>query len=297
MGNRYTCKQTFEEWCLSNNRQDILDLWDYDLNDALPSDIPAGTKRKYYFKCAKGMHESDLKRILTITDNPNHKVICKECDHHIDLTGQIFGELTVIGLDTESKSKQTKWLCKCSCGKIVSALESKLKGGLKLTCAGTRGHNPRNSFKDILGLTGSNIIRYLRRTGLYIKFRNMVIKKDSGKCLICGSDQNIEVHHIYPCASYPELMFDVSNGMCLCKEHHSANIVGGFHNIYGKLDTTPEQLEDYINLKRKELGHNDIFNVKEYMDSCEIKNICTYEEFEKICDDIRNGDMSMIVFK
>ena len=37
MGNRYTCKQTFEEWCLENNRKDVLDLCDYEKNDVLPS--------------------------------------------------------------------------------------------------------------------------------------------------------------------------------------------------------------------------------------------------------------------
>ena len=48
MGNKYYYK-TFEEWCLENNRQDILDLWDYDKNNKSPSEVPAGTKIKYFF--------------------------------------------------------------------------------------------------------------------------------------------------------------------------------------------------------------------------------------------------------
>lgn len=76
MGNRYTCKQTFEEWCNNNSRQDILDLWDYDKNNCLPSEMPSGTKQKMYFKCPNNIHKSVAKRILTITDKPDHKLIC-----------------------------------------------------------------------------------------------------------------------------------------------------------------------------------------------------------------------------
>jgi 5-methylcytosine-specific restriction endonuclease McrA len=39
-------------------------------------------------------------------------------------------------------------------------------------------------------------------------------------CKICGSNENLEAHHILPKAKYPHFMFDITNGMCLCKDCH-----------------------------------------------------------------------------
>ena len=56
------CKQcrSFQQWCEDNNRQDILNLWDYNNNSVLPSEISRWTPKKYYFKCENGIHESEL---------------------------------------------------------------------------------------------------------------------------------------------------------------------------------------------------------------------------------------------
>lgn len=50
-----------------------------------------------------------------------------------DLTGKIFGELTVLDLDT---SRQTRpfWYCKCSCGNKKSIAAKHLKSGAVKTC-------------------------------------------------------------------------------------------------------------------------------------------------------------------
>lgn len=45
-----------------------------------------------------------------------------------DLTGQVFGKLTVIELDQESSGRR-KWICQCSCGNTVSVREYNLKCG------------------------------------------------------------------------------------------------------------------------------------------------------------------------
>ena len=29
-------KKSFYDWCIENNRQDVLDRWDYELNDCSP---------------------------------------------------------------------------------------------------------------------------------------------------------------------------------------------------------------------------------------------------------------------
>lgn len=52
-------------------------------------------------------------------------------DRFMDLTGKQFGELTVLGLDKEhdisQHNGQYKWICKCSCGEIVSVYANNLR--------------------------------------------------------------------------------------------------------------------------------------------------------------------------
>lgn len=60
-----------------------------------------------------------------------------------DLTGQKFGELTVICKDKTIKTKRgnyiTMWLCKCSCGNIKSVERSNLRSGKIKSCGHLRG--------------------------------------------------------------------------------------------------------------------------------------------------------------
>ena len=58
-----------------------------------------------------------------------------------DLTGQTFGELTVLKRDDTRKGKNAYWLCKCSCGKEKSVETRKLLSGETKSC----GHLRRQS--------------------------------------------------------------------------------------------------------------------------------------------------------
>ena len=72
---------TFKDWCLSNNRQDILNRWDYELNNCSPDDISYCPSKKYYFKCPKGIHKSELKDIHSFVSSIHEgTMICKACN-------------------------------------------------------------------------------------------------------------------------------------------------------------------------------------------------------------------------
>ena len=43
--------KSFYDWCIKNNRQDILDRWDEELNGCNPKDISYSTNKKMWFKC------------------------------------------------------------------------------------------------------------------------------------------------------------------------------------------------------------------------------------------------------
>jgi len=71
---------SFEQWCIDNNYQDVLNRWDYELNDCKPKEISFGTNKKYYFKCPKGLHKSELKNIHSFTiNNQKGSIMCNKC--------------------------------------------------------------------------------------------------------------------------------------------------------------------------------------------------------------------------
>ena len=56
----------------------------------------------------------------------------------IDLTGQSFGELTVIEEDLSVKDKRKHWTCKCSCGSKISVRSNSLRTGNTSSCGCSR---------------------------------------------------------------------------------------------------------------------------------------------------------------
>lgn len=77
----HLCKRcgSFEQWCLDNNRNDLLIRWDYDLNNKAPYDIASGANEKYYFKCPKNIHNSESFKICNITCK-HYSANCHVCD-------------------------------------------------------------------------------------------------------------------------------------------------------------------------------------------------------------------------
>lgn len=46
------------------------------------------------------------------------------------------------------------------------------------------------------------------------------VKGRDGKCLECGSVEDLHAHHVKPKATHPELILDVENGKTLCYRCH-----------------------------------------------------------------------------
>lgn len=265
MGNRYTCKYTFEEWCINNDRLDILDRWDYEKNDKLPSQVAYRTRKQYYFKTHNPLESKLIAiRYLTTTDDEG---IYKYLDsRREDLTGLTFGELTVLELDTEKTNSTNNyhsyWLCKCSCGNIISVTANSLKMGQK-TCSNNFVHRSGELNPVWKGGVSPENER-IRKTRMYKKYRQAVLEKDNHKCIICGSTEDLQVHHIYPFSIYPDDRMRVETGVTVCAKHHTIGD-NSFHSIFGTHNNTPEQFEYYVNEKRQELGIKEPFDVYKYM--------------------------------
>lgn len=64
-----------------------------------------------------------------------------------DLTGQVFGRLTVIEFSHKNKHGNLCWLCKCECGNTKIITASALKGGLTKSCGCLRKEIVRKPYK------------------------------------------------------------------------------------------------------------------------------------------------------
>jgi hypothetical protein len=61
-----------------------------------------------------------------------------------------------------------------------------------------------------------------RRSPAYKAWRKEVCDRDDWKCRINNDvcEGRLEAHHIESFTNNPEIKYDVSNGICLCKKHH-----------------------------------------------------------------------------
>jgi len=268
-------KYTFYQWCIDNNKNDLLDRWDYDKTGFSPEDITYASAKPVYFKCPNGLHESEKRHVYVITSKSSDQNTfkCKECmkelDIKSDLEGNKFGELTVIKPDydkTKLKNNGTYWICECSCGNIVSYLGTHLKNGSCTTCGDRKIHRSGENNSNWKGGITPKLLSD-RTSKEYKKWRDEVYSRNWYTCQCCGRSNDIEknAHHIYNFADNEKLKFDLNNSILLCAECHHIKYYGSFHNVYGTHNNTPEQLEEYINSKRKELDINIPFSLESYL--------------------------------
>ena len=61
-----------------------------------------------------------------------------------------------------------------------------------------------------------------RRSSIYANWRKQVWLRDNFKCKIANPDcaGRIEAHHILGYTEYPELRYQINNGITLCHAHH-----------------------------------------------------------------------------
>lgn len=70
---------SFGVWCIEHERRDLLKRWDYEKNKVSPFDVQkTATGKKYYFKCPRGIHPSEAKRLDHVVDSFVSSQ-CEEC--------------------------------------------------------------------------------------------------------------------------------------------------------------------------------------------------------------------------
>lgn len=348
--------KSFYDWCLENDRKDLLDRWDYELNNKSPNEVSFKSNKKYWFKCPKCIHESQLHDIQYISSGRTKNVWCKKCrsfaQHIIDDYGEeyfnkVWNEDNVIDPWEVPYKSTKKAIFNCLENKnhkpYKKSLDNFTRGQRCPYCSGRKickenslgtlypevlevwsdkndkspyeySHHSialvwwkckdgkHEDYQRMIYTSTELNFRCLecskekfstpceskmfdpekrknnkkQRTGRKIqKWRKNILKKDDFTCQCCGtkSDVGMNVHHILGFSSHEDLRIDENNGITLCENCHNVIIDGSFHNIYGTKNNTPEQLKEYINNKRKEIGIEERFSVDDYLNGKILKPI------------------------
>ena len=70
----------------------------------------------------------------------------------IDLTGQVFGKLTVLK-EGERKNGKLYWTCQCECGNIKDIYGYSLRKGDTISCGQCKKEKPLNPEDNLVGKT------------------------------------------------------------------------------------------------------------------------------------------------
>ena len=157
-----------------------------------------------------------------------------------DLTGQRFGRLTVLGIMERNQQGSVVWKCLCDCGIIIKVQSGSLNRGDTQSCGCLHKerlseiHSGKNNVNWKGGITPLNdAIRHCTQSK---HWKNTIFDRDSYTCQSCNDSTggNLIAHHIVRFSALMEenhittleeaiqceALWDVSNGITLCKKCH-----------------------------------------------------------------------------
>lgn len=144
-----------------------------------------------------------------------------------DLSGCVFGRLTVINKADINVRGRVCWNCVCECGTNLIISSKELLRGHKKSCGCLRndlsiirwqeyrrskGKDPNVKLSDF----DEQIRGILSSSGI----KKNILLRDRFCCIICRSKRKLNIHHIIPLAHNEALFFEESNMITLCGDCH-----------------------------------------------------------------------------
>lgn len=169
--------------------------------------------------------------------------LCRSCSKKApseEYIGKTFGKLTVLS-DAEpsvrrSGKKDPRILCECVCGNVVTLRKNHVMSGATVSC-GCREEKlkekaAREAYLESIKPPPKEkaAIDFERGRCEYMRWASKI--KKVGRCVVCGSSQNLAAHHLESYKENPELRTAPENGVCLCANCHveyHTGFMGGYH--------------------------------------------------------------------
>ena len=167
--------------------------------------------KKFEFQKGQSVNpETQFKKTAEWTDLP-----CKVCGKLVHLTvskaekywGGTCSKKCANDLKRTGKSIRKE----CICGKIYYVTPCH-EGTSKFCSYKCKGNDRRKSW------TGTD--KHLRNSWQYNEWKQKVNTRDNFTCQDCGKEHSQIAHHIKMWHEHPELRFEVSNGITICRACH-----------------------------------------------------------------------------
>jgi len=104
-----------------------------------------------------------------------------------------------------------------------------------------------------------NLMIQILKLPTHYKFKSYILEKEkeNAKCQVCGSNENLTIHHIKPVAKFPDLLYNEENVCLLCDTCHKLiHLDGNTSKVKKKLKGKVRQIFNSNleqNLKRRNI--------------------------------------------
>ena len=174
----------------------------------------------------------------------------------LDLTNQKFGRLLVVAVAGQDNFKRYRWLCRCECGREKIINSNNLMTGHIQSCGCFNSDSVKQRHKEYRISKGKDpdifmdTLESLERSKFHeSKTYQNILNRESNKCQFCTEGScNLEIHHIKSWSEYPELRYEETNLITLCKICHIPIIHNGNQTIPVH-EATTKYLQKVINNK------------------------------------------------
>lgn len=145
----------------------------------------------------------------------------------LDLTGQKYGLLTVLGRAGRDTTGKTTWRCHCECGSesTVVGLNLKTRTTKSCGCLKHRKGEANPKYRPI----SLDVARERKRAGAQFRNWRAAVMQRCPVCIRCGAEAKLHAHHLNGSNEFPESRFDTLNAVTLCADCHVK-----FHVTFGR---------------------------------------------------------------
>ena len=187
--------------------------------------------------------------IKIIAENRNHTIVsmegytdikskvqffCNTCNNHFDTSVASYKNAKKTGCPHCRKIT----ISKTQKGKDVSDETRKL---LSLKAQGRKGSLKGRFGENHPAYKGTPNRDFNNPSTDYYIWREAVRKRCGRICFVTKSKKDLVVHHLYGWNAYPELRYDITNGIVITKHVHKE-----FHDKYGYGNNTKEQFIEFL---------------------------------------------------